>query len=153
MKATAVLILAVLLALPFGIGSASGTEVGGNTSSKVEPSKIRIVFNEQEIIVEMFDNPASRDFLSLLPLTLEFSDYAGVEKITYLPRRLTTANSSTTKDSVGDFTYYAPWGNLAVFYKGFGHDARLYVLGRIVSGKEKLGAMSQTFSARIEELK
>ena len=36
----------------------------------------------------MADNPVTRDFLSMLPLTLEFEDLAGNEKISYLPRDL-----------------------------------------------------------------
>jgi hypothetical protein len=34
------------------------------------------------------DNPAVRDFLSMLPLTLTVEEFAGREKISYLPREL-----------------------------------------------------------------
>lgn len=34
------------------------------------------------------DIPAANDFLSMLQLTLEFEEYAGNEKISYLPREL-----------------------------------------------------------------
>lgn len=150
MKATTILALAlVLLFTANGVGADAGG-TGDSTSGVFHSSKVRIIFHQQEVIVELFDNPASRDFLSLLPLTLEFSDYAGVEKITYLPRRLITEGTPTPHDAAGDFTYYAPWGNLAVFYKGFGNDGQLYVLGRIESGKEKLAAMPRTFTARVE---
>ena len=153
MNTTAILVLALVLLSPAsGVGADAGS-AGDSASDKFESPKIRIVFHQQEVIVEMFDNPASRDFLSVLPLTLEFSDYAEVEKITYLPRRLSTHSTPTPKNATGDFTYYAPWGNLAIFYKGFGRDGQLYVLGRIESGKEKLAAMSQTFTARIEKVK
>jgi hypothetical protein len=40
--------------------------------------------------------------------------------------------------SIGDITYYAPWGNLAVFYKDFGYSQGLVKLGRIDSGVETL---------------
>lgn len=113
-------------------------------------TKIRIVSDCCEMIVEMFDNSASRDFLSLLPLALEFGDYAGTEKIAYPPRRLDTSGMPSPHDATGDFAYYAPWGNLAVFYKGFARDKGLYVLGRIESGKDKLAALSRSFTAKIE---
>jgi len=60
----------------------------------------------------MFDNPTSKDFLALLPLTLTLEDYANAEKISYLPKKLSTLNASKGSDpSVGDFTYYSPWGS------------------------------------------
>jgi hypothetical protein len=114
--------------------------------------KIRLLFDGQEVVVSMFDNPASHDFLKLLPLDAEFKDYAGVEKITYLPRKLDSSGSPTARTATGDFTYYSPWGNIAVFYKGFGSDGQLYVLGRIESGKDRLAAMANSFTARIERI-
>ncbi|HWQ43041.1 MAG TPA: cyclophilin-like fold protein [Desulfosporosinus sp.] len=44
----------------------------------------------------MYDNPASKDFLLLLPLTLTFEDYSETEKISiwkeaYLPKMLHSA--------------------------------------------------------------
>ncbi len=35
------------------------------------------------------------------------------------------------KPSVGDITFYAPWGNLAIFYKGFSYSNGLIVMGKI----------------------
>ena len=114
--------------------------------------KIKMDFNNHEAVIAMFDNPAGRDFLTMLPLTAIFEDYDRAEKITYLPRKLTTKGSPTARQLQGDFTYYAPWGNLAIFYKGSGSDDSLYVLGRIISGKDKLAAMDQSFTATIERL-
>lgn len=116
-------------------------------------TRIRIVFNNEETVVALFDNPVSKDFVSLLPMTVTFKDYARTEKITYLSRKLDTQGGITGGHIQGDFTYYAPWGNLAVFYKGFGNDSNLYLLGRIESGKEKLAGMTVNFSARIEIMK
>jgi hypothetical protein len=39
---------------------------------------------------------------------------------------------------VGDIAYYAPCGNLAIFYKDFGYSSELIGLGRIDSGVETL---------------
>jgi hypothetical protein len=85
------------------------------------------------------DNETSRDFVSLLPLTLTLQDYAATEKISDLPRRLSTTGAPPGSDpSVGDITYYAPWGNLALFYKDFGYSSGLVKLGQIDSGVEAL---------------
>lgn len=66
-------------------------------------------------------------------------NYAATEKISYLPRKLSTAGAPAGSDpSAGDITYYAPWGNLAIFYKDFGYSRGLIQLGRIDSGIEAL---------------
>lgn len=61
---------------------------------------------------------ATQDLMKQLPLTLEFSDYVGTEKIAYPPQKLSTHGESTPyAGKAGDIAYYAPWGNLAIFYK------------------------------------
>ena len=146
------LLLAMLLGLYCAV-DAHAQSPGVNPMNKnTQGTKIRIIFNNEEVIVVLFDNPVSRDFASLLPMTVTFEDYAGIEKITYLSRKLTTQGGVSGRDVQGDFTYYAPWGNLAVFYKGFGNAGGLYILGRIESGKEKLAGMSSNFNALIERM-
>jgi hypothetical protein len=86
---------------------------------------------------------AARDFVSQLPLTLTLEDYHSTELISYLPRKLSTTGEPEGIDpAVGDITYYAPWGNLALFYKDFGYSKGLVKLGRIESGLEFLTASS-----------
>jgi hypothetical protein len=88
------------------------------------------------------DSKAASDFIELLPLTLTLEDYAGTEKISGLPKRLSTTGSPDgTEAVIGDITYYAPWGNLAIFYRDFGYAKGLIKLGRIESGTEKLASM------------
>ena len=85
------------------------------------------------------DNDTARDFASQLPLELTLTDYAATEKISDLPRRLSTEGAPPGIDPVvGDLTYYSPWGNLAIFYRDFRHSAGLIKLGRIDSGLEVL---------------
>jgi len=80
------------------------------------------------------DNETARDFVSLLPLSLTLEDYASTEKISDLPKKLSIKGApSGTSANAGDLTYYAPWGNLAIFYKGFGHAAGLVKFGALDS--------------------
>ena len=117
----------------------------------MEDVRVKLTFNNEEVIVKMYDNPTSREFLKNLPLTLTFEDYVGKEKISFLSKRLTVEDAPS--GDAGDFAYYAPWGNLAIFYKGFGNaEGGLYVLGQIESGKEKLEDISDDFSVRIEKI-
>ena len=41
--------------------------------------------------------------------------------------------------SIGDIAYYAPWGNLAIFYRDFPYSPGLIKLGVIDTGGEALG--------------
>ena len=94
--------------------------------------KIGIRLEDKVIIATLADNPTSRDFVSLLPLTLTLEDYAMTEKISYLPRKLSTEDAPPGSDpAIGDIAYYAPWGNLALFYKDFRYSSGLIKLGKI----------------------
>ena len=55
-------------------------------------------------------------------------------------------------ENVGDFSYYAPWGNISVFYKNFRYSNSLYKLGTIESGTEILGNMNGNFEVTIERV-
>jgi hypothetical protein len=105
--------------------------------NKSEKQKIKITIGETVLTATLNDSKTSRDFISLLPLTLTLEDYAGTEKIGYLPRRLSTEDAPAGSDpSVRDITYYAPWGNLAIFYRDFGYSRGLVILGKIDNGIE-----------------
>ena len=101
--------------------------------------KIRLVVEATPITATLDDSAAARDFASLLPLELTLEDYASTEKIADLPRKLPTRGAPAGSDpDVGDITYYAPWGNLAVFYRDFGYSTGLVKLGAIDAGIEAL---------------
>jgi hypothetical protein len=52
------------------------------------------------------DNPAVRDFLSMLPPTIMVEEFAGREKISYLPRELRHRGSPGSDPESGDLIYY-----------------------------------------------
>lgn len=113
---------------------------------------IKITIAGQIITATLEESPSARDFLAMLPLTLPLEDYAKTEKIAYLPQKLTTQGAPKGMDpQVGDITYYAPWGNLAIFYRDFGYSTGLIKLGRIESGLAHLKTASAT-SITIEAL-
>jgi hypothetical protein len=82
-----------------------------------------------------------------VPMSLTLEDYAATEKISNLPRRLSTEGAPAGSDpSIGDITYYSPWGNLAIFYRDFRYSSGLIKLGQIDSGIE---ALNVTGSAKV----
>ena len=68
--------------------------------------------------VDLLNIPATAALAEMLPLTLEVTDFHGTEKIAYLPSKLDTSSSPAgTSAAVGDLCYFAPRGNLALFYQ------------------------------------
>jgi hypothetical protein len=62
-------------------------------------------------------------------VTVQLEDYSKTEKISDLPKKLTREGASAgAEPSVGDIAYYAPWGNLALFYKNFRYSDGLILL-------------------------
>ena len=108
-------------------------------SDKATEMKIRMRLEGRSITATLEESAAARDFLSLLPLSLTLTDYNSTEKVADLPRKLSTAGAPTGVDpDVGDVAYYAPWGNLAIYYRDFGYSRGLVKLGRLDSGVEAL---------------
>lgn len=66
------------------------------------------------------DNPTVRDFLSLLPTTIDLKELSGREKIGYFPRKLTTEGSPGSNPEDGDLIYFSPWGNIGFYYNAAG---------------------------------
>lgn len=109
--------------------------------SRRETMNIRMTMAGQIITASLEESDSARDFFAMLPLTLPFEDYAETEKIAYLPGKLTTQTAPEGIDpQVGDIAYYAPWGNLAIYYRDFGYSSGLIRLGRITSGLDALTA-------------
>jgi hypothetical protein len=93
---------------------------------------IEIVSGNRRWTARINPTPAARDFLAQLPLELKLKDFAGTEKIADLPRPLTREGApEAIAPHAGDVAFYAPWGNLAIFYRDGYHSPGLILLGRI----------------------
>ena len=86
------------------------------------------------------DNPAVRDFLSMLPLTITVEEFAGREKISYLPRELRHRGSPGSDPKSGDLIYFVPWGNLGFYYnaEGIGYSDDTIHLGTYDASLDQL---------------
>jgi hypothetical protein len=154
-----VLLVGVTLALALG---AVSNRVHGNSRGPQERARAQAASRQQastmkiNIRIEgkvltgtLSNSRAAQDFASLLPLSLTLEDYASTEKISNLPKRLSSDDAPPGFDpSVGDIAYYAPWGNLAIFYKDFGYSRGLVSLGKLDEGTDVLarsGKLQVTF--------
>ena len=94
--------------------------------------KIKMTVNNRVITATMADNAAARDFISRLPLKVEFEDYNRTEKIFYpSPKLNINGVKRGCAPAPGDITIYAPWGNVAIFYKSWPQSNDLIKIGSI----------------------
>ncbi|MBJ9721306.1 hypothetical protein I5515_05770 [Acinetobacter calcoaceticus] len=127
----------VSLCVLFSVTSASyAIKPQGKNQQRVSMMKIRIDIDEtqQPLFATLRMTPTVEDFIKQLPLTLTLKDYDSTEKIANLPNKLTMQNAPLGyAGKAGDLTYYAPWGNLAFFYKNshVGYANGLIFLGKL----------------------
>lgn len=142
--------LALALAALVGACSAPAADVGDGPSAPERSEqgvedvmKIRIVVGGRTLTAVLEDSAGARDFAALLPLELTLDDYNRTEKIADLPRRLATDGAPDgVTPKAGDIAYYAPWGNLAIFYRDFGYSRGLVRLGRIDGDPEEIARLA-----------
>ena len=128
----------------------SHNQLGANETSAM---KVRITVGNEVLTATLLDTETSRDFMSILPLTLRLKDYASAEKIGYPPRKLSAKQAPPGyAPFIGDIAYYSPWGNVAIFYKDAGYAKGLIKLGNLDSGVEKLAGKQGEFEAVFEAL-
>ena len=97
------------------------------------------------------DHSAARSLLAQLPLTLSFEDYNQTEKIAYPPETLDLSDAPGSCDpQVGTLAYYAPWGNLCIFYRDFPHSEGLVPLGQLEGDLQLLAGMEDGFEMTLQ---
>jgi hypothetical protein len=135
-------------ALCIGFG-ALAQPAATSTQGGKEAVRIRIELDGTSLTATLDDSQAAQAFAAQLPLSVSLKDYASTEKIADLPKKLSTQGSAPGYEPrAGDIAYYAPWGNLAIFYKGFSYSTGLVRLGKIdgdVQALERPGPLPATF--------
>ncbi|WP_092811679.1 cyclophilin-like fold protein [Roseivivax marinus] len=111
---------------------------------------ITVIVGEATLAATLDDTTAGRDFAAMLPLDLTLSDFHGIEKVSDLPRAIDTSDAPASYEpATGDITIYAPWGNLAIFYKPFEASRGLVRLGAF-DGPVHALEQDAPFDVRIE---
>ena len=106
--------------------------------------KIRVKANGKITVFELNNSPAARDLYAQLPLSIKVEDYSDNEKIFYPPKKLNTSDTPQANAQAGTLAYYAPWGNVVMFYGSFGAAPGLFALGQVTSGREHIREISGT---------
>lgn len=122
------------LGLPLAI-AVTCSAIAPVAASQEPNMKIRMDVDGQIVTATLDNSAISRAFAALLPLSLTLTDYAVIERIAYLPRKLSREGAPAgVAGKTGDITYYAPWGNLAIFVEDGEYARGLVRLGRVESG-------------------
>ena len=109
-------------------------------------TQISVTWDGNQVIYALNDSPAASSLLEQLPLTIEVEDYSTNEKIFYPPQELDTSDTPTAAGGAGTLAYYAPWGDVVMFYEDYNENPSLFELGQIVSGEELVARMSGTIT-------
>jgi len=103
--------------------------------------KIKLTVGNQAITATLVDSETARDFVSLLPLTLNMDDLFGREKFGRLPRAISDGGKRTRTYQVGDVVYWSPGPDVAIYYRHDGSSIPspgIIVMGKIDSRAEAL---------------
>jgi hypothetical protein len=136
----------VALALAFSLALHAGTATD---------MKIRLRIGDRTLTGTLLASEASRDFASLLPLTLTMKDLFGREKYGHLPRPLSGDGRRAHIYEVGQIAYWAPGPDVAIFYRQDGEripEPGIVVLGTIDAGVEAFDVPGST-KVKIELVK
>ncbi|WP_423822939.1 cyclophilin-like fold protein [Salinisphaera sp. SPP-AMP-43] len=128
--AVASLAAATWTAALFLAGPAAADNTNADPKDNHAMTEIEVTVDGQVLHATLDDSVAAKDFAAMLPLELTLTDFHGIEKVADLPRKLDTSSAPASyRPDTGDITLYAPWGNLAIFYKPFQESRGLVRLG------------------------
>ncbi|MGW2387601.1 cyclophilin-like fold protein [Streptomyces sp. NPDC001658] len=106
---------------------------------------IRLTLDGHPVDATLNDSPTARDLAAQLPMTLSLRDLNQAEKIADLPRKLSTSGAPEGADpEIGDLAYYAPWNQLATYYRDAPYATGLVILGHMADdGTEQLATAEE----------
>lgn len=96
----------------------------------------------QNVVFQLNDSSAAKALYEQLPLSIQVENYSNNEKIFYPPDELDTSDAPPAEGPSGTLAYYAPWGDVVLFYGECGGASGLYELGEAVSGADQIETLS-----------
>lgn len=115
-----------------------------------EIMRISVKSREYEIIYELNDSLAASQLYTQLPLTVEVEPFSNNE-MTFYPEALSVEDMPLSDGKPGSLSYYAPWGDVVMFYAPCTPNSSLYELGTEVSGAEHIANLSGTITVSVVE--
>lgn len=152
-----IFLLLLLTGLMSALSSCGNAETPDTTpleERKTMNRKLQIQLDSHVLTAVLYDNASAKDFMAQLPLVLTLSDFNGTEKIADLPKKISGEGAPNGfRPAAGDIAYYAPWGNLAIFYRDFRYSEKLILLGKIEGDGVKIlrGADNRKVTIRLAD--
>jgi hypothetical protein len=116
-----------------------------------EGTPIRIRIGEETVSATVWNTPTGQALLDQLPLTLTFEDLNGDEKVGHLPQELPMDGMPEGDDpQVSDLGYYAPWGNLVLYYGDVSYWDGIARIGHIDGDLSAIAEQTGDFTATVE---
>ncbi len=110
---------------------------------EIENMKMRVSDGSHNIIFELNDSESAKSLYEQLPLTLQVDNFSSNEKIFYPTNELNTDNTPHANGGgAGTLAYYAPWGDVVMFYDSFSSASGLYELGSAIEGRDQIESLS-----------
>ena len=110
--------------------------------------KMTVKSGDTTVVFELNNSPAAQSLAAQLPLTIEVQPFSANEQTFYPPVALNTVGTpAITGARAGTLAYYAPWGDVVMFYEDFsGGSGGLYELGKAVEGADAIRSLSGTIT-------
>ena len=134
-----------------GLSQPQGTTSSETEENDMESTQIAVTCGDVQVVYALNDSLAAQGLLSQLPLTVAVEDFSTNEKVFYPPQELDTTDTPLAEGGAGTLAYYAPWGDVVLFYDSFSTNGSLFALGEAVSGAENIGQMSGTITVETVE--
>lgn len=115
-----------------------------SNAGDIRTMRISVQCGGNTVVYELNDSPAAVSLYEQLPRDLEVEDFSDNEKIFYPPDELETSQTPLAEGGAGTLAYYAPWGDVVMFYGDYRQNSSLFELGHAVSGEEHIAGMTGT---------
>ena len=122
------------------------------TNNQETPLRIQIAVGDQRFQATLTDSAASRDLAAQLPVTIDMVDHGSVEKTGPLPAPLSIDGQPNGADpDPGDLGYYAPGGDLVLYYGDQSYFPGIVILGRLEGeAAERIAALDGSITATVQ---
>ncbi len=133
------------------IPAVAGDSPVATSTSPASGTRFRVIVGDTTLTGHLFDNATARDLASQLPLTLSFRDLNRVEKTAPLPGKLSIDGMPVGDDPhVGDLGYWAPDGDLVLYYGEVGYWAGIMRIGEIDGDMQAVARQAGDVDASID---
>lgn len=107
-------------------------------------TKVKITVGDQELTATLYDNPTSRAFIDMLPVTLPMLDLYGNEMCYRFDDALPTDDVQSRGYEVGEIIYWPPRHSFVIRYSQNGEVFDMQSIGRVDSGVDIFNGIGDT---------